>query len=53
MRYADDFVVLVHGTRAEAEALKAEIARLLADKLKMTLSAEKTTSLTSTPALSS
>jgi RNA-directed DNA polymerase len=42
VRYADDFVVLVHGARAEAEALKAEIARLLADKLKMTLSAEKT-----------
>jgi RNA-directed DNA polymerase len=42
VRYADDFVVLVHGTRAEAEALKAEIARLLAEELKMTLSAEKT-----------
>ena len=42
VRYADDFVVLVHGTQAEAEVLKAEIARLLADKLKMTLSAEKT-----------
>jgi RNA-directed DNA polymerase len=39
---ATHLVVLVHGTRAEAEALKAEIARLLADKLKMTLSAEKT-----------
>jgi RNA-directed DNA polymerase len=42
VRYADDFVVLVLGTRAEAEALKAEIARLLAEELKMTLSAEKT-----------
>lgn len=42
VRYADDFVVLVHGTRAEAETLKAEIARLLAEELKMTLSAEKT-----------
>ena len=31
VRYADDFVVLVHGTRSEAEALKTEIAALLAD----------------------
>jgi RNA-directed DNA polymerase len=42
VRYADDFVVLVHGTREEAETLKAEIAVLLARKLHMTLSAEKT-----------
>jgi RNA-directed DNA polymerase len=42
VRYADDFVVLVHGTRSEAEALKTEIAALLADRLRMTLSAEKT-----------
>ena len=42
VRYADDFVVLVHGTRSEAEALKTEIAQLLAERVKMTLSAEKT-----------
>lgn len=42
IRYADDFVVLVHGTKSEAEALKTEIADLLARSLKMTLSAEKT-----------
>lgn len=42
VRYADDFVVLVHGTRSEAEALKAEIATLIADRPKMTLSVEKT-----------
>ncbi|WP_258528180.1 reverse transcriptase domain-containing protein, partial [Streptomyces sp. NBRC 110611] len=42
VRYADDFVVLVHGTKSEAEALKAEIGELLARKLKMTLSDEKT-----------
>ncbi|MGW0302580.1 group II intron maturase-specific domain-containing protein [Streptomyces anthocyanicus] len=42
VRYADDFIVLVHGTRSEAEALKAEIGELLARKLKMTLSDEKT-----------
>lgn len=42
VRYADDFVVLMHGTREEAEALKTEIAALLASKLRMTLSDEKT-----------
>jgi RNA-directed DNA polymerase len=42
VRYADDFVVLLHGTRAEADALRDEIGVMLADKLKMTLSAEKT-----------
>jgi RNA-directed DNA polymerase len=42
VRYADDFVVLVHGTRSEAEALKQEIGELLARRLKMTLSEEKT-----------
>ncbi|MGW6919007.1 group II intron reverse transcriptase/maturase [Kitasatospora sp. NPDC054939] len=42
VRYADDFVVLVHGTREDAEAIKTEIGMLLADRLKMTLSEEKT-----------
>ncbi|NVI89853.1 group II intron reverse transcriptase/maturase [Actinomadura sp. BRA 177] len=42
VRFADDFVVLVHGTREEAQALKSQIAVLLADKLRMTLSDEKT-----------
>jgi RNA-directed DNA polymerase len=42
MRYADDFVVLVHGTREDADALRAEVGDLLADELKMTLSADKT-----------
>jgi len=42
VRYADDFVVLVHGTRSDADALREGIGQLLADKLKMTLSAEKT-----------
>ena len=42
IRYADDFVVLVHGTRSDAEAIKADIGERLAHKLKMTLSAEKT-----------
>lgn len=30
VRDADDFIVLVHGTKPEAEALKAEIGKLLA-----------------------
>ncbi|MEU9763500.1 group II intron reverse transcriptase/maturase [Streptomyces sp. NPDC047987] len=42
VRYADDFVVLVHGTRSDAEALKSQIGELLASRLKMTLSVEKT-----------
>lgn len=42
VRYADDFVLMVKGTREHAEALKAEIATLLATELKLTLSAAKT-----------
>ena len=42
VRYADDFIVLVHGERSDAEAIRAEIGELLADRLKMTLSADKT-----------
>jgi RNA-directed DNA polymerase len=41
VRYADDFVVLVHGTRADAEALREEIADVLAP-LGLRLSAAKT-----------
>jgi RNA-directed DNA polymerase len=42
VRYADDFVVLVKGTRQHAEQLRTEIGDLLARELHMTLSAEKT-----------
>jgi RNA-directed DNA polymerase len=42
IRYADDFIVAVHGSRQDAESLRAEIGELLATKLNMTLSAEKT-----------
>lgn len=42
IRYADNFVVLVHGTKSEAEDLKSQISVLLAGRLKMTLSDEKT-----------
>lgn len=42
VRFADDFVVLVHGTKEQAEALKAETADLLREHMKMELSPEKT-----------
>ena len=41
VRYADDFVVLVSGTKAQAEALKAEIAAVLST-VGLRLSEEKT-----------
>lgn len=42
VRYADDFVILVRGSREQAETVRDEAARLLRDELKMELSAEKT-----------
>lgn len=42
VRYADDFVLLVKGTREQAEALKEEIALVLATELKLSLSPAKT-----------
>lgn len=42
VRFADDFVVLVHGTQSDGEALRTEIGELLARKLRMTLSVDKT-----------
>jgi RNA-directed DNA polymerase len=42
IRYADDFVLMVKGSRAQAEALKSEIAAVLATDLKLTLSPAKT-----------
>lgn len=42
IRYADDFVVLVKGTREQAELLKDEIAELLKARMRMDLSLEKT-----------
>jgi hypothetical protein len=41
VRYADDWLIGVWGTRAMAEQLKVDIARFLAN-LKLTLSPEKT-----------
>lgn len=42
IRYTDDFVLMVKGTRAQAEALRDETATLLANELKLTLSPTKT-----------
>lgn len=42
IRYADDFVVLLTGSRADADTLRNRIGELLDRELKMTLSAEKT-----------
>lgn len=41
VRYADDFVVMTNGTREEAEAMRSELQRFLADELRLTLSLEK------------
>ncbi|MBV1688991.1 group II intron reverse transcriptase/maturase [Novosphingobium sp. G106] len=42
VRYADDFVVLVSGPRAAAEAEKEALARFLREELRLELSPEKT-----------
>jgi RNA-directed DNA polymerase len=42
IRYADDFVVMCNGTRAEAEAMKRDLQEFLSSELKLTLSEEKT-----------
>ena len=41
VRYADDFVVMVHGARGQAEALRGEVAAVLAP-MGLRLSGEKT-----------
>jgi len=41
-RYADDFVVIVKGTKAHAQAIREACREFLEDKLKLTLSMEKT-----------
>jgi RNA-directed DNA polymerase len=42
VRYADDFVILVRGTRAQAQALKEQTAEFMAEQMRLTLSPEKT-----------
>jgi Reverse transcriptase (RNA-dependent DNA polymerase). len=40
--YADDWVILVKGSKAQAEVLKQEVADFLRNELKLELSWEKT-----------
>ena len=42
VRYADDFVVLVKGTREQAQAIKEQTAEFMTERLRLTLSPEKT-----------
>jgi RNA-directed DNA polymerase len=42
IRYADDFVVLVRGTEAQAHAIKEQTAEFMAEQMRLTLSPEKT-----------
>lgn len=42
VRYADDFLIGVIGSKSDAERIKADIAEFLSNKLKLTLSPEKT-----------
>jgi len=42
VRYADDFLIGVNGSRADALQVKADVRQFLAERLKLTLSEEKT-----------
>ncbi|HKN46060.1 MAG TPA: group II intron reverse transcriptase/maturase [Propionibacteriaceae bacterium] len=42
VRFADDFVVLVRGTEAQAHAIKKQTAEFMAEQMRLTLSPEKT-----------
>jgi RNA-directed DNA polymerase len=42
VRYADDFVILSNGTRAQVEEMRNEVRDFLSSKLHLTLSMEKT-----------
>ncbi|WP_240315421.1 reverse transcriptase domain-containing protein [Mucilaginibacter pineti] len=42
VRYADDFLISVIGSKADAQMVKEDITKYLADALKLELSAEKT-----------
>jgi RNA-directed DNA polymerase len=42
VRFADDFVVLVRGTKAQAQAIKKQTAEFMAEQMRLTLSPEKT-----------
>ena len=51
VRFADDFVVLVRGTEAQAHALKEQTAEFMREQMRLTLSPEKRMSPKSTTAL--
>ena len=42
VRYADDFIIGVIGSKSDCEAIKEDIKNFLGEKLKLTLSKEKT-----------
>lgn len=42
IRYADDFVILVHGTEAHAQTIKEQTAEFMREHIRLTLSPEKT-----------
>lgn len=42
VRYADDFLIGVAGSKADCEKIKADITQYMSEKLKLELSAEKT-----------
>ena len=42
IRYADDFVILVHGTEAHAQIIKEQTAEFMREYMRLTLSPEKT-----------
>ena len=42
IRFADDFVVLVRGTQAQAHAIKEQTAEFMREQMRLTLSPEKT-----------
>jgi hypothetical protein len=42
IRYADDFVILSNGSRAQAEEIREEVKSFLASRLRLALSMEKT-----------
>jgi RNA-directed DNA polymerase len=42
VRFADDFVVLVRGTEAQAHQIKEQTAEFMAEQMRLTLSPEKT-----------
>jgi RNA-directed DNA polymerase len=42
IRYADDFVILVNGTHAQAQTIKERTAEFMRERMRLTLSPEKT-----------